>query len=327
MDNQHQTLPEEPEAPASPASGEVAPVNAGVAAANSEVPVANSDVPVDNAGVPVGTPNVPVATPKIMDAPATDGNDAEREMKRISRRSFLWAGAATIAGLGGLRWLDTRRLDSGIVWPLRRTLEADDEVARDLFSTGRLAPQWEQKRAREVRVNGDVGVGDGFDPSTWKLKVTGLANDDAHLTLAEIQKLPHTAFTTEFKCIEGWATIVSWSGVKLSDFMAHYAPQTQSGNEYNPQHPDDLPEYVGLSTPDKAYYVGIEREVALHPQTILCFEMNGKPLTLDHGAPLRLVVPVKYGVKHIKRIGTLSFSNTKPADYWAEQGYAWGDGH
>ena len=313
MDNQHIAPPEEQEAPVSPVDGEVAPTH--------------SEAPIDDAGVPAGTAGVPVATPKIVSTPVMDGNDVEREMKRISRRSFLWAGAATLAGFGGLRWLDTRRLDNGIVWPLRRTLEADDEVARDLFSTQRLAPEWEQKRAREVRVNGDIGVGDGFDPSKWKLKVTGLADDDAHLTLAEIQKLPQTAFTTEFKCIEGWATVVSWRGVKLSDFMAHYAPQTQSGDPYNPQHPNDLPEYVGLSTPDNAYSVGIEREVALHPQTILCTEMNGKPLTLDHGAPLRLVVPVKYGVKHIKRIGTLSFSNTKPADYWAEQGYAWGDGH
>lgn len=313
MDNQHLVPPEEPEAPVSPVNGEVAPHS--------------SDVPVDNAGVPDGVSHVPVATPKIVSTPASDGNDVEREMKRISRRSFLWAGAATLAGFGGLRWLNTRRLDNGIVWPLRRTLDADDEVARDLFSTQRLAPQWEQKRAREVRVNGDIGVGDDFDPSKWKLEVTGLADDDAHLTLAQIQKLPQTAFTTEFKCIEGWATIVSWRGVKLSDFMAHYAPQTQSRDPYNPRHPDDLPEYVGFSTPDNAYYVGIEREVALHPQTLLCYEMSGKPLTLDHGAPLRLVVPVKYGVKHIKRIGTLSFSNTKPADYWAEQGYGWGDGH
>jgi len=292
-----------------------------------ETSAAQAEVSDSKAEVPDGKAEVPPATPKLVPPSAMEGGDAEREMRSISRRSFVWAGAAVVGGFGALRWLNTRRLDNGIVWPLRRTLDANDEVARDLFSDSRLAPTWEQKRAREIRVNGDVGMSDGFDPDTWKLKVTGLAGDDAHLTLAQIKTLPSTAFTTEFKCIEGWATIASWRGVKLLDFMAHYAPHTQSGDPYNPHTPDDLPEYVGFVTPDAAYYVGIEREVALHPQTLLCYEMNGKPLTLDHGAPLRLVVPVKYGVKYIKRIGTLSFSNTRPADYWAEQGYGWGDGH
>jgi len=49
--------------------------------------------------------------------------------------------------------------------------------------------------------------------------------------------------------------------------------------------------------------------------------MNGEPLTLPHGAPLRLVVPVKYGIKNIKRIGRIEYTNERPADYWAAVGY------
>jgi DMSO/TMAO reductase YedYZ molybdopterin-dependent catalytic subunit len=60
---------------------------------------------------------------------------------------------------------------------------------------------------------------------------------------------------------------------------------------------------------------------AMHPQTLLCYEMNGQPLPLANGYPLRLIIPVKYGVKHLKRIGSLVFSNERPPDYWAEQGY------
>jgi DMSO/TMAO reductase YedYZ molybdopterin-dependent catalytic subunit len=60
---------------------------------------------------------------------------------------------------------------------------------------------------------------------------------------------------------------------------------------------------------------------ALHPQTLLAYEMNGAPLTDKHGAPLRLVMPVKYGIKNIKRIGRIEYTNERPADYWAEQGY------
>jgi DMSO/TMAO reductase YedYZ molybdopterin-dependent catalytic subunit len=80
-------------------------------------------------------------------------------------------------------------------------------------------------------------------------------------------------------------------------------------------------QYVGLNTPDKKYYVGIDTKSILHPQTILCYEMNGKPLPMKQGYPLRLIIPVKYGIKHLKRIGTIFFSTSKPKDYWYERGY------
>jgi len=55
--------------------------------------------------------------------------------------------------------------------------------------------------------------------------------------------------------------------------------------------------------------------------------MNGEPLSLDHGAPLRLVTTVKYGIKSIKRIGTIVFTGERPPDFWAERGYDWYAGH
>ena len=79
--------------------------------------------------------------------------------------------------------------------------------------------------------------------------------------------------------------------------------------------------YLGLATPDEEYYVGIDMPSALHPQTILCYELNGKPLPMNQGFPLRLIIPVKYGVKSLKRIGTMYFGNERPPDYWAERGY------
>ena len=82
-----------------------------------------------------------------------------------------------------------------------------------------------------------------------------------------------------------------------------------------------------LVTPDEEYYVGLDMHSAIHPQTLLCYEINGQPLSLAHGAPLRLVTPLKYGIKHLKRIGTIAFADQRPADYWAEQGYDWDAGH
>jgi DMSO/TMAO reductase YedYZ molybdopterin-dependent catalytic subunit len=80
-------------------------------------------------------------------------------------------------------------------------------------------------------------------------------------------------------------------------------------------------QYVGMETPDKGYYVGIDMPSAMHPQTLLAYEVNDQPLPGKHGQPLRLIIPVKYGIKNLKRIGSISFSNTRPRDYWAEQGY------
>jgi DMSO/TMAO reductase YedYZ molybdopterin-dependent catalytic subunit len=78
-----------------------------------------------------------------------------------------------------------------------------------------------------------------------------------------------------------------------------------------------------MVTPDKEYYVGLDMPGAMHPQTLLAWEMGGAPLEPDHGAPLRLSMPVKYGIKNIKRIGRIEFTDKRPADYWAEQGYDW----
>ena len=254
--------------------------------------------------------------------------EVEAQMRRMSRRSFLWGAAALGGGYGGWRWLVSRRTEDGVPWPFRRALQTNGEISRDLFSEARLAPTFPKSLAGE-RVNGDIGLGD-FDASQWRLQVEGLASEGGatELTLADIKALPRVEMTTELKCIEGWSIIVNWAGARLSDFMAKYPPATRSGNAPDVRRkPEDLPGFVGMMTPDEAYYVGLDLESALHPQTLLCYEMNGKPLTAEHGAPLRLAIPVKYGIKNIKRIGSIHFTDLRPADYWAEQGYDWYAGH
>jgi DMSO/TMAO reductase YedYZ molybdopterin-dependent catalytic subunit len=73
------------------------------------------------------------------------------------------------------------------------------------------------------------------------------------------------------------------------------------------ERPEDIVDYVGPSTPDGGYYVGLDTASALYPQALLVYEMGGQPLTPEHGAPLRLFTPVKYGVKNLKRVGSLNF--------------------
>lgn len=288
----------------------------------TQQPEGQDDTPVEAVATEPETP-----TPQANDQKNRDA-DVEAEMRRMSRRSFLWAAVAGAGVWGGLRWMNTRRPEEGIAWPLRRALEFNGEVSRDLFSSARLAPTYPLSRVEKLRVNGRIGMSEGFDPATWQLMVTGLASgEDLLLPLSAIKALPQVEMITELKCIEGWSSIVRWGGVRLSDFMAKYPPATRSGEAPNvKEKPQDLVPYVNAVTPDGGYYVGLDMESALHPQTLLCTHMNGKPLTLEHGAPLRLVMPVKYGTKHLKRLGTLGFSAQRPADYWSERGYDWYSG-
>jgi DMSO/TMAO reductase YedYZ molybdopterin-dependent catalytic subunit len=239
---------------------------------------------------------------------------AEEQIRRLSRRSFLVGGAAALAGLAGWGWLRTRSEDGGLPWPLRRALEVNEGLARASFGGTRLAATFPVELAREPRVNGMIGLGNGLAPERWHLEVQAGGGPLTHLTLDEVKALPRAEMVTQLKCVEGWSVVVQWAGVRFADFIARYGPA-------------QLPSYIGLTTPDDGYYVGLDRASALHPQTLLCYEMNGQLLTPAHGAPLRLVTAVKYGYKSIKRLGTVRFSTTRPADYWAERGYDWYAGH
>ncbi len=194
---------------------------------------------------------------------------------------------------------------------LRSVMVANESLFTRIFSVNRQVKLYKKADADEkVRVNGDVGMGDDFNPATWKLKVARKPGDTLVLTIDDIRALPKREIIFDFKCVEGWDQITHWGGVRVGDFLMKYNLTAQTAMKY-----------MGMVTPDGTYYVGIDMPSMLQPQTILCYEMNGRPLPKIQGAPLRLIIPVKYGIKHLKRIGTIFFSNTKPRDYWAEQGY------
>ena len=129
-----------------------------------------------------------------------------------------------------------------------------------------------------------------------------------------VAKLPRHELVTQFTCIEGWSQVVHWAGVRMADFLDLYPPALVDGKE---------PRFVYMETPDGDYYVGYDMHVCRHPQTLLVTEMMGAPLTQNHGAPLRVHMPTKYGYKQIKRIGLIAYTNEKPDDYWTELGYDW----
>ncbi len=236
----------------------------------------------------------------------------EQELKTRTRRGFIGLAAGAVAGIAGWEWLRNGPDQSGLPAGFRRVQAFNERVtSKALFGPNHLAPQFPVSRVEEPRANGNEGLDDDVEDTDWWLELTRYGDQQAtsKLEMSDIRKLPKAEHVTEFKCIEGWSTVVHWGGARLSDFTAAFAGGSERAR------------YVGLQTPNREYYAGIDTASALHPQTLLAYEMNGQPLSTEHGAPLRLVVPVKYGIKNVKRVGFITYSDSRPPDYWAERGY------
>jgi len=236
---------------------------------------------------------------------------SEKKLRNKTFLSFTVFILLLIAGVFGWEKVHRQPQEAGAPKPLRTVLNYNENFFSNFLSDNHLAKTFPLSDAvKNVRVNGNIGMSDGFDPAAWKLQVIRRPGDTLFISLNEIKALPKTDLVFDFKCIEGWSQVTHWAGVKFSDFAAKFNLNLQTQMKY-----------VGFVTPDKRYYVGIDMPSIMHPQTLLCYEMNGKPLPMNQGYPLRLIIPVKYGIKHLKRIGTISFSNQRPPDYWYEQGY------
>ncbi|WP_108665643.1 molybdopterin-dependent oxidoreductase [Euzebya rosea] len=250
---------------------------------------------------------------------------ARAETTRVSRavyvqrtRRSVLTGAAGVAALGlGWGWLLRAPEDGNIPWPLRRGFEWNETVWSTLYDPGRLAPEFDVTAAEDIRVNGTIGLDPPLDEAAWRLRVEGPDGQLLdELDLADVLDGASPVHqVTEHKCIEGWSAVVAWEGIRFADFAGRYESLLADTG------------YVQLVTPDEAYYVGLDADTAMHPQTLLATGLNGQPLTSDHGAPLRLVTPLHYGIKALKRIGTIRFTTDRPADYWAERGYDWDSSH
>jgi hypothetical protein len=239
---------------------------------------------------------------------------AEQELQAKTRRSFLALGAGAVAAIGGFAWLYPGAEAEDIPGPLRSVLNFNETVVRGaLYDNSHLVQTYPASAVGKIKANGPVGLEGPLDLASWGVDLveSGEMQPSARISMAEIRQLPRTEEIIDFKCVEGWSAVTQFAGAKFSDFVAKFA----AGSDKAP--------YVRMETPDKEYYVGLDTPSAMHPQTLLAWEMNGQPLTEEHGAPLRLVIPVKYGIKNIKRIGRIEFTDKRPGDYWAEQGYDW----
>jgi hypothetical protein len=157
------------------------------------------------------------------------------------------------------------------------------------------------------RNQGDAEAGASY--SSLDIGTPGLL-----LAMDDLKKLPKVELITEFKCIEGWSQVRQWAGYRLRDLLEAHPPAKVNGRD---------PRYVYMETPNGDYYAGFDLKAARHPQSLLVTEMGGEPLTQQHGAPLRLHMPIKYGYKQLKRIGLIAYTDQRPDDYWEKLGYDW----
>jgi DMSO/TMAO reductase YedYZ molybdopterin-dependent catalytic subunit len=147
------------------------------------------------------------------------------------------------------------------------------------------------------------------DLANWKLAVSGALQKPGEYTLAQVQSLPKHMQNTRHVCVEGWDVIGNFGGTRLSDFLRAIGADITS-------------RFITLECADD-YYESLDMATALHPQTLLCYEMYGKPLTREHGAPLRLQVPTKIGYKQAKYLTSLKVTNVlERVGYWEDQGYS-----
>jgi DMSO/TMAO reductase YedYZ molybdopterin-dependent catalytic subunit len=233
----------------------------------------------------------------------------QRMLRRISRRELLKLSPALAVGAF---------LIPGLRDPLLRTgVNLSDRVAQGSFRIRHLAPTFADSRVAPLEkfpFNSYDVLDPEVDLASWSLSVGGLVKKPGQYSMAEIRYLPRVVQNTLHVCIEGWSVIGNFGGARVSDFL------TMVGA-------DPRARFVEVECADD-YYESIDIESAMHPQSLLCYEMHGQPLQRGHGAPLRLQMPTKLGYKQAKYLTSLRVTNVLSGrkGYWEDLGYSWHGG-
>jgi DMSO/TMAO reductase YedYZ molybdopterin-dependent catalytic subunit len=246
----------------------------------------------------------------------------------LSRRGLI---ASASAGLGGLLLAGCDRLSrapsvrnllesaEGLTYRAQRLLQFDQPLARE-FSLKDISPVF--------KLNGSIQPGnaayralvaDNF--ASYRLSVGGLVSRPLQVSLAQLKALPSRTQITRHDCVEGWSAIGQWSGAPLGPLLS--AAGLLPGVRYIVFHcADEL-------APGSPYYESIDLIDAFHPQTILAYALNGAPLEVGHGAPLRLRVERQLGYKQAKfvmgveAVDRLDHIQGGKGGFWEDRGYEW----
>jgi DMSO/TMAO reductase YedYZ molybdopterin-dependent catalytic subunit len=250
----------------------------------------------------------------------------------FSRRGLLTAG---VASLGGLLLASCDRLSSApkfqsllgsaehLTYGTQRLLLAGQPLARE-FKPSDISPVFKTNGTTQPDDDAYRAlVADGF--ADWRLKIDGLVARPLSLSLADLKRLPQRTQITRHDCVEGWSAIGQWTGAPLGLVLkaAGLAPNARFAVFHCADDLDGSADGSGL------YYESIDLIDAFHPQTILAHSMNGQPLAVGHGAPLRLRVERQLGYKQAKYVmrveitDRLSQFGGGKGGYWEDRGYEW----
>lgn len=282
----------------------------------------------------------------LAERPETVVEMPESRARARSRRDFLLFGAGALAAAGGLWWLlpdETRkmhltpalrdRIDSlearlgaspdNRERFLDRALTFDDDVAEALYSPTRTVRSYSRSQTTRLRNNYNGATPRPDYIAGWTLALSGLASGSTErLTIGDLlARFPRRDQVTRICCVEGWSAVAWWGGFPFAALLDAWPPDTRARwakitSSVN---------LDGSGNPDP-YYVSIDLGTARHPQSLLATHFSGGPLPVEHGAPLRLVVPMKLGLKNIKAITSIAYTAEEPPDYWNERGYSRYDG-
>jgi DMSO/TMAO reductase YedYZ molybdopterin-dependent catalytic subunit len=196
-------------------------------------------------------------------------------------------------------------------------------VAAGLTSLAWGRPVWSKVSAALSPAEGLVPLvpGDGwriytvsrsmprFDPASWRLDVSGLVGNELSLDYDELRSLPRATQISDFHCVTGWTVHdVHWTGVRIADVLERVKPAQQA----------HALQFVSAEQP---YFDYLTMKQALLPDVRLAYEMDGKPLAREHGAPLRLVIPEMYGYKGVKWLNRINLVPRAESGYWEYLGY------
>jgi DMSO/TMAO reductase YedYZ molybdopterin-dependent catalytic subunit len=190
------------------------------------------------------------------------------------------------------------------------------DISRDFKANGSLNPPDPDYRAM---------LADGF--ASWRLVIDGLVEQPLSLTLDELKAEPARTQITRHDCVEGWSSIGEWTGARLAPLLekAKLKPQAK----YLVFHCLDTLDPSAQDNTRGRYYESMDLVDAFHPQTILAYQMNGRPLPVAHGAPLRLRIERQLGYKHakyvhrIEAVADFSHIGAGKGGFWEDRGYEW----
>jgi DMSO/TMAO reductase YedYZ molybdopterin-dependent catalytic subunit len=245
-----------------------------------------------------------IVHPKMVQTETPPGRMNERRFAQVSRRELLKVAPVLALGVFAIP-----RFQESL---LKRGLEFSDWASARLFRRSHLAPTFADAKVtpfEKFPINGYDVDDPGVILENWSLTVSGAVQQPGDYKLVQIQALPRTRQNTRHVCVEGWDVIGRFGGARLSDFLNMIGADTSA-------------RFLTLTCADD-YYESLDMATALHPQTLLCYEMYDQPLTREHGAPLRLNVPTKVGYKQAKYLTGLKVTHVlEKVGYWEDQGYS-----